>query len=81
MNNEEVLTNIENQVDEYGFNGTLWISCEKYGAIKTALEYRKPKKPNGSFSPFFRCPSCGNDIDDIQKYCENCGQAIDRSND
>lgn len=41
----EVLNNIEKQVNEYGFNGTLYISCEDYGVIKTVLELQIPKKP------------------------------------
>lgn len=92
MTNAEVLKNIERQVDEHGFNGALHISCEEYGAIKSALEYRTPKKPDYEGDGYdenseliydtWICPCCNHayevDYDDYY-FCPNCGQAIDRT--
>lgn len=78
----ETLKCIEAQVNEYGFNGTLHMSCEKYGVIKSALEYRTPKKPIcDEYRELYFCPACkrlqGYDLDDFSDFCPNCGQAID----
>lgn len=79
MTNERALKNIENQVAEYGFNGTLYISCEEYGAIKSALEYRTPKKPlPEKLFGIGICPTCNAVfLDKNTNFCGNCGQALD----
>lgn len=47
----------------------------------SALEYRTPKTPRCSITPFYKCPSCGNEIYENQKHCDNCGQALDWSDE
>lgn len=88
MTNEKALKNIENQVAEYGFNGTLHISCEEYGAIRSALEYRTPKKPKvvsrirGGFRNY-TCSECGHTEQKDERYeikeiyCSVCGKIVD----
>ena len=44
------------------------------------LKEQQPKKPVYD-CPLIRCPRCKNSINVIQKYCDECGQAIDWSKD
>lgn len=71
------------------------MECAKQIAVG-ALEKQMPKKLKaikvGQFGLVLLCPSCKNEMAMIyksvwqkgkykQKYCENCGQALDRSSD
>ncbi len=42
-----------------------------------ALKKQNPKTPLYSISPFYKCRECENDLHEGQKYCDNCGQALD----
>lgn len=82
----EVLNNIEKQVNEDGFNGTLHISCEDYGVIKTVLELQIPKKPEADYyTGKYICPNCHNEVaysvDDFGNFCSVCGQAIQKGDE
>lgn len=82
----EVLNNIEKQVNEDGFNGTLHISCEDYGVIKTALELQILKKPIFDDETLaYYCPNCikveAYEVDGLCDYCDLCGQALDWSDE
>lgn len=54
--------------------------CEHF-KDKTAIEYRTPKKaiekPTRTFFADIRCPCCNNLIGRSQKFCKECGQALD----
>lgn len=49
----------------------------------SAIEKQIPKKPDFTEDKEFAlCPCCnGNGLADKQKYCDNCGQKIDWSNE
>lgn len=47
----------------------------------SALEYQTAKTPMCSITPFYKCPSCGNEIYENQKHCDDCGQALDWSDE
>lgn len=91
MTVQDTLNSIEKQVNEDGFNGTLYISCEDYGVIKTALELQIPKKsiekdigklkiPDTAFCPICDNPVIKDEADNYkQAYCCYCGQALDWS--
>ena len=59
-------------------NGYVIITKERYNKCEAALEKQTPKKPFYTI-PFYNCPKCKNDLYENQKYCENCGQALDWS--
>lgn len=67
-------------------NGTLYISCEDYGLIKTVLELQIPKKPEqGTTNTFiYACPTCGGPVGSLEveeiwcDFCPKCGQAIQK---
>lgn len=50
-----------------------------------ALEYRIPKKPIEKATKCFfadiKCPNCNALIARNQKFCKDCGQALDRSDE
>lgn len=50
--------------------------------IEKAIGYRTPKKriekPTKAFFVDIRCPNCKTLIGKTQKYCIECGQALDR---
>ena len=62
----------ENDSDEYS------TSCNDL-LCRDALELLKEKQPKKPIydCPLIRCPKCKNSIDMKQKYCDECGQAID----
>ena len=45
-----------------------------------ALEKQTPKKPIEIF-PFHHCPSCNTVVSEHNKFCSECGQALDRSDE
>lgn len=96
MSVQDTLNSIEKQVNEDGFNGTLYISCEDYGVIKTVLELQIPKKPLiikndkdiklgyaiwKAGVPIYKCSQCNDFISRSNKFCTDCGQALDWSDE
>lgn len=96
MSVQDTLNSIEKQVNEDGFNGTLHISCEDYGVIKKALELKIPKKPLiikndkdiklgyaiwKAGVPIYKCSQCNDFISRSKKFCTDCGQALDWSDE
>lgn len=57
------------------------ISLKNMEMIVQALEKQIPKKPDFTEDKEFAlCPCCnGNGLADKQKYCDNCGQKLDWS--
>lgn len=61
----------------------------EYKSLIAAADYRIPKKPEKICSgyeddhPVYDafCPKCGNELDDGDKVCHECGQFIDWSED
>lgn len=47
--------------------------------VAECVEKQNPKIPLYSVSPFYKCRECENDLHEGQKYCDNCGQALDWS--
>lgn len=63
------------------------IIAKAYDLAIEALEKQIPKKPNGKFNvpdyvlAYGICPSCGLGVNSDMKFCSECGQAIDWSDD
>ena len=79
MDSEKIIKDLE------GFRKTLFEEHDWYeeSIVSNAIELLKeqqPKKPVYD-CPLIRCPRCKNSINVIQKYCDECGQAIDWSKD
>ena len=55
------------------------VDYKLYDILNDALELLKEKQPKKPIydCPLIRCPKCKNSIDMKQKYCDECGQAID----
>lgn len=53
---------------------------QEINRLNELLKEQQPKKPVYD-CPFIRCPRCKNSVNVIQKYCDECGQAIDWSKD
>lgn len=59
------------------------ISTDELTMAICALEKRVPNRPLRIKTPVFSkvkkgvCPECGNKVNDKQKCCSNCGQALD----
>ncbi len=66
---------------EYEHHGECSIFGEALQIASNALEKQMPKKPNFTEDKEFAlCPCCnGNGLADKQKYCDNCGQRLDWS--
>lgn len=81
----------ENGADEFriigkGVNATVEYGKTSYSEYVEALdiaiaavEKQTPKKPIGSMKVFSKCPVCKNELYEEQKHCEECGQALDWS--
>lgn len=60
---------------------SIYDSREVYESIRPFVEKQIPKKPiESEFTPLI-CPYCEAKILLGQRYCENCGQAIDWGNE
>lgn len=59
------------------------VFAEALGLAIQALEKQIPKKPDFTEDKEFAlCPCCnGNGLTDKQKYCDNCGQKLDWSDE
>ena len=92
MTNEEVKNNFVQDLAENAYINMC--SVEEMNIAIKALEKQIPKKLKttevGRFGLVFLCPSCENNMAMIwnsvwqkgrynQKYCDNCGQALDWS--
>lgn len=84
---KEALESIHKQREEAGiaFLGWVNLTVEHYSAVVDALKKQIPKKSHISlhgttdWNTRCRCPVCRKDVFGTQKYCGNCGQALDWS--
>ena len=94
MTVQETLKRIESQRDEAGiaFLGNIYLEVPDYFNVVNALEKQIPKKPFDVSTPAAKwglCPNCEgktnmigkspNRVFENQKYCMDCGQALDWS--
>lgn len=54
---------------------------EAFDVIEQALKKQIPKKPNYPNEYKIRCPICDTPVIDGQPYCDECGQALDWSDE
>ncbi len=71
---------IEDEAIQSSFNKALY-ECKTESGLTVAecIEKQTPKMAMWTFKPFFNCPVCSNELHEKQRYCENCGQALDWS--
>lgn len=83
MTEQEAIMIIENERPSCGkkIEFTEEEKYETYSMAIQALEKQIPKKPDFTEDKEFAlCPCCnGKSLRDKQKYCENCGQKLDWS--
>jgi hypothetical protein len=83
MTEQEAIMIIENERPSCGkkIEFTEEEKYEAYSMAIQALEKQIPKKPDFTEDKEFAlCPCCnGKSLRDKQKYCENCGQKLDWS--
>lgn len=81
MTNKEASRDISHYIGNGCCNGSNALSQETLLTAVTALNKRVAKKPkdvsliNSSYLIGI-CPECGNVVDNVQSYCQKCGQAI-----
>ena len=84
MTENEVIKEVRFNMSEIGLNdeAAKRVSEAKNIAVQ-ALEKQIPKKPDFTEDKEFAlCPCCnGNGLADKQKYCDNCGQKLDWSDE
>ena len=71
LNNELMQKYIDEAINETKLDNGL--------TVAECVELQNPKIPQGSISPFYKCPKCGNALNEGQKHCDPCGQALDWS--
>ena len=81
MNNEDAFKYLEKWEEEKIKSGTYkdvdLEMREAIGMARIALRKRIPKKFTSKHGYEKRCPCCDELLDDIYRYCFNCGQRVE----